>query len=205
MAAEGCDLVLTGRDEAALEEVAADIAAKGRKAAVSVLDLRQEGTEKALVEAVRREFGHLDILVNNAGATKRGSFFELTDADWADGYALKFFGHMRLVRVAWPLLKAQGLVRLDRRHRRQSPRPSSPSAARSTPRCAAFTKASPTSARATACRSTAVHPEPGRDRAAMEAHPRRVAETGRDEDAVREGFRQEMGIIRYGKVEDVAR
>ena len=56
---------------------------------------------------MRREFGRLDILVNNAGATKRGDFFELTDADWADGYALKFFAHVRLARAAWPLLKAR--------------------------------------------------------------------------------------------------
>src|SRR5262249_58399186 len=47
----------------------------------------------------------LDILVNNAGATKRGDFLALTDADWEDGYALKFFAHVRLARAAWPLLK----------------------------------------------------------------------------------------------------
>ena len=107
LADEGCDLLITGRDEAALKEVAAEIKAKGRKAAISVLDLRKEGTEKPLVEAVRREFGRLDILVNNAGATQRGDFFKLTNADWADGFALKFFAHVRLTREAWPLLKAQ--------------------------------------------------------------------------------------------------
>src|SRR4029077_21254616 len=53
------------------------------------------------------EFGGLDILVNNAGATKRGDFLTLTDADWEDGYALKFFAHVRLARAAWPLLKAR--------------------------------------------------------------------------------------------------
>jgi 3-oxoacyl-[acyl-carrier protein] reductase len=44
--------------------------------------------------------------VNNAGATKRGDFLELTDEDFADGFALKFFGSMRLTRSAWPHLKA---------------------------------------------------------------------------------------------------
>ena len=70
-----------------------------------MLDLRAPSAPGALVEAVKREFGHLDILVNNAGTTKRGDFFALTDADWEEGYALKFFAHVRLARAAWPLLK----------------------------------------------------------------------------------------------------
>src|ERR1700750_717258 len=107
LADEGCDLMLTGRDEAALKGVAADVAKKGREVAISVLDLRATGAEKPLVEAVRREVGRLDVLVNNAGATQRGDFFQLTDAHWAEGCALKFFAHVRLTREAWPLLKAQ--------------------------------------------------------------------------------------------------
>jgi 3-oxoacyl-[acyl-carrier protein] reductase len=75
LAGEGCDLLITGRDEAALKEVAAAIEAKGRRAAISVLELRKEGTEKPLVVAVRREFGRIDILVNNAGATQRGDVY----------------------------------------------------------------------------------------------------------------------------------
>src|SRR5580692_4915659 len=106
LAAEGCDLMLTGRDEAALKEAADAIRAKGRRAASSTLDLREPGMTEKLIDQVRREFGGLDILVNNAGATKRGDFLELTDADWQDGYALKFFAHTRLARAAWPLLKA---------------------------------------------------------------------------------------------------
>ena len=34
--------------------------------------------------------------MNNAGATKCGGFFKLTDADWEDGFALKFYGAVRL-------------------------------------------------------------------------------------------------------------
>jgi 3-oxoacyl-[acyl-carrier protein] reductase len=33
-------------------------------------------------------------------------FLELTDDDWADGFALKFLGAVRLTRAAWPYLKA---------------------------------------------------------------------------------------------------
>ena len=55
-----------------------------------------------------KHFGQLDLVVNNAGSTKRGDFLELTDADWDDGYGLKFFAAMRLCRAAWPHLKASG-------------------------------------------------------------------------------------------------
>jgi 3-oxoacyl-[acyl-carrier protein] reductase len=43
--------------------------------------------------------------VNNAGATRRGEFLELSEEDWMDGFALKFFGAVRLIRAAWPHLK----------------------------------------------------------------------------------------------------
>ena len=61
-----------------------------------MLDLRDPDAPAALVENVKKGFGGLDILVNNAGTTKRGDFFTLTDADWAEGYGLKFFAHVRL-------------------------------------------------------------------------------------------------------------
>jgi len=43
--------------------------------------------------------------VNNAGATKRGEFLDLADADFQDGFALKYFGAVRLTRAAWVSLK----------------------------------------------------------------------------------------------------
>jgi 3-oxoacyl-[acyl-carrier protein] reductase len=47
----------------------------------------------------------IDIVVNNAGATKRGDFQTLSEEDWTDGFAQKFFGAVRLLRAAWPALK----------------------------------------------------------------------------------------------------
>ncbi len=105
LAKEGCDLMLTGRDTTALDEAAAAIRGLGRRATISVLDLREKEAPEKLIDAVKREYSALDILFNNAGTTKRGDFFTLTDADWEEGYALKFFAHVRLARVAWPLLK----------------------------------------------------------------------------------------------------
>src|SRR5437762_897171 len=107
LAAEGCDVMLTGRDRTALDDTAAAIKKCGARAAAAaaVIDLREKDAAGKLIGQVQSEFGGLDILVNNAGATKRGDFLKLTDADWEDGYALKFFAHVRLARAAWPLLK----------------------------------------------------------------------------------------------------
>ena len=64
-----------------------------------------------MVEATLASFGRIDTLVNNAGATKRGDFFELADEEWHDGFALKFFGAMRLCRAAWThLQRANGSI-----------------------------------------------------------------------------------------------
>ena len=54
LAAEGCDLLLTGRDVPALQDVANSIRSERRKAAVCALDLRQPAAAATLVEAARR-------------------------------------------------------------------------------------------------------------------------------------------------------
>ena len=108
LAEAGCNLMLTARDVQALEGVAAEVRARGRKAAIHAADLTASEEPAGLMQALAEQFGRLDILVNNAGAVRRGSFFDQTDQEWSDGFALKFFAHVRLCRLAWPLLKASG-------------------------------------------------------------------------------------------------
>ena len=101
LARAGMRLALAARDEAALQAVAREA---GGEVLVHASDLRAPEAPAAFVAAAAARFGGLDLVVNNAGATKRGDFFALTDADFADGFALKYFAHVRLVRAAWPLL-----------------------------------------------------------------------------------------------------
>jgi NAD(P)-dependent dehydrogenase (short-subunit alcohol dehydrogenase family) len=103
LAREGVRLVLAARNEAALAKVAAEIAPG--EATAFPADLRLAETPPALVAAGLKAYGAIDIIVNNAGATRRGDFLELTEEDWMDGFALKFFGAVRLTREAWPHLK----------------------------------------------------------------------------------------------------
>jgi NAD(P)-dependent dehydrogenase (short-subunit alcohol dehydrogenase family) len=103
LARSGASVVLTARDEMALDAAAREL----ESAAWIAADLRLPQSAQRLVDFTIEKFGRIDILVNNAGATKRGEFLALTDEDWADGFALKFFGAMRLTRCAWPHLKSQ--------------------------------------------------------------------------------------------------
>ncbi len=70
LAREGADVLLTARDTAALEEVAAQVRALGREAHVVACDVIEEAQVKAMVDKAKEVFGgHIDILVNVAGVT----------------------------------------------------------------------------------------------------------------------------------------
>ena len=98
--------MLCARDTAVLNQAAGEIEKAGGTAAAIALDLRIPESPARLAEFAVGKFQRIDIVVNNAGATKRGDFGALTEEDWTDGFALKFFGAVRLTRAAWPHLKA---------------------------------------------------------------------------------------------------
>jgi NAD(P)-dependent dehydrogenase (short-subunit alcohol dehydrogenase family) len=107
LAGEGAQTVLCARDGNLLEHAVKEIERDGGRATALAVDLREMNAASGVVEFAIGSYGQIDVIVNNAGATKRGEFLQLTDEDWADGFALKFFGAMRLTREAWPHLKKQ--------------------------------------------------------------------------------------------------
>ena len=205
LAAEGCDVMLTGRDEAALKEVAAAIAKLGRKAQFSTLDLSDAKAPTALVADLKQKFGRLDILVNNAGATKRGDFRELTDTDWKDGFELKFFAHVRLAREAWPLLAASkgSLITIagigGKEPEAEFGIGSSVNAA-----CVAWSKALADVGKKEGVQVNAINPGRVETERLWRRIRERVKNTGGGEAKVREEFRKEFNLTRFGVVEDIA-
>lgn len=105
LAAGGAQVALVARSAEALQEEAAKL----RGAIAITADLRDPASCAAAVEETVAKLGRLDVFAHSAGATQRGDFLKLGDDAWEDGYALKFFGAVRLLRAAWPhLVKAQG-------------------------------------------------------------------------------------------------
>jgi 3-oxoacyl-[acyl-carrier protein] reductase len=205
LAGAGCDLLLTARDTAALDSIAAAVRALGRRAEIHAADLRGEGEPAKLADVAKEHFARLDILVNNAGASRRGSFFEQTEAEWQDGFALKFFAQVRLCRAAWPLLKtAQGSVVAIGGVGARAPVADYMIGSSVIGAQNAFMKALADLGKRDGVQVNSVHPgsvATDRFRGRLDKVMKR---TGLDEAAAIEHHRKELDITRFGQSEDIA-
>lgn len=104
-------LVLVARNRAHLDETAEAVKAAGAQTLIIDLDVAQPSAAQAIVDRTLAAFGRIDALLNIAGAVPQIDLFEMTDAQWENGLALKLHGARRLTVAAWPALKAaQGSV-----------------------------------------------------------------------------------------------
>ncbi len=99
-------VVLVARDEDNLEKTAAEVMSVGAETIIYALDLRQPQSAKTIVKGTVDRFGRVDALLNIAGAVPQIDLFQMTDAQWDDGMALKLHGARRLTIEAWNALKA---------------------------------------------------------------------------------------------------
>ena len=109
---EGANVAICGRDNAALAEAEAKIAAKGVKAKAVAADLFTAEGCAAAVAAPVAVFGGLDILVNNASTSVAGNIETLDDAGLMERLNGKTLAYMRCCRAALPHLRksARGRV-----------------------------------------------------------------------------------------------
>ena len=99
-------VVLAARNEDELETTATWVKSAGAEPLVCGLDLREPQAAEALVKSTLDCFGRIDALLNIAAAVPQIDLFEMTDAQWNDGLALKLHGARRLTVRAWDALKA---------------------------------------------------------------------------------------------------
>ena len=99
-------VVLTARKEDELKSTAAAVIDAGAEPLVCALDLREPHSAELLVSSTLERFGRIDALLNIAGAVPQIDLFEMTDAQWEDGLALKLHGARRLTIHAWDALRA---------------------------------------------------------------------------------------------------
>ncbi len=81
-AAEGANVVITGRSSAAGQAVADDLENGNSTATVIEADLADTDQIERLVTQTVTQFGSIDVLVNNAAAWSHGHFLDRTIDDW---------------------------------------------------------------------------------------------------------------------------
>jgi NAD(P)-dependent dehydrogenase (short-subunit alcohol dehydrogenase family) len=189
-----------------LAKVASEIkAAAGGEATCVACDLRMPDAPAALVKAALDGHGAIDIVVNNAGATKRGDFFELTDADWADGFALKFLGAVRLTRAAWPHLKTrQGSVLNIIGHGGRTPGAEFTIGGSVNGACLSFTKAVADIGIRDGVQVNAINPGRVRTDRFQQWLAADAVHHGGDLNAALQAIIRQSNIVRLGEPEDVA-
>jgi 3-oxoacyl-[acyl-carrier protein] reductase len=99
-------VVLAARNGEALKETAAAVSSARSEPLICALDLRMPESAEILVKETLNRFGRIDALLNIAGAVPQIDLFEMADAQWDDGMALKLHGARRLTIAAWNALKA---------------------------------------------------------------------------------------------------
>ena len=108
LAARGCDLALADRDEAGLQQVAAEIAkAHQRKVSTHRVDVGEPGQIAEFAEAASAAHPGLNIVINNAGVALLGQFSEIEQAqmDWL--FNINFWGTVHGTRAFLPILEKQ--------------------------------------------------------------------------------------------------
>lgn len=83
LAADGFDLVLSYRgDAAAAEEAKAALAGSNRKIELVASDVADADAAGALIEHTMTTFGRIDALINNAGITRDTLIMRMSEDDW---------------------------------------------------------------------------------------------------------------------------
>jgi len=99
-------VVLAARNQDELQKTAAAVCSAGAEPQIYALDLRAPQSAETIVKGTLDRFGRIDALLNIAGAVPQIDLFEMSDAQWEDGLALKLHGARRLTIRAWDALKA---------------------------------------------------------------------------------------------------
>ncbi|MEZ5116793.1 MAG: SDR family oxidoreductase [Candidatus Nanopelagicales bacterium] len=95
LAAEGASVVIAARDQAALDEVAAEL---GPQAMAVVADISDPASAERLVAAAVARFGRIDGAMLNTGGPPASTPLTTTDEAWREGFETVFLGPLRVAR-----------------------------------------------------------------------------------------------------------
>jgi NAD(P)-dependent dehydrogenase (short-subunit alcohol dehydrogenase family) len=112
LADAGADVVVTGRRESLVGQVAGDIESRGRRTIRVPCDVGDAASLERVRDGMIDALGGLDILVCAAGITKRVPTLEMEDADWARIIDTNLTGTLRACQVFGRQMVTQGSGRI---------------------------------------------------------------------------------------------
>lgn len=111
LAQKQCKLVLAARSLEQLEELQAELTAKGTEVLVVKTDVADEANCQQLIEATLAKFGRIDVLINNAGISMRAMFEDASLDVIRKLMDVNFWGTVYCTKYALPwVLKTKGSV-----------------------------------------------------------------------------------------------
>jgi NAD(P)-dependent dehydrogenase (short-subunit alcohol dehydrogenase family) len=111
LAAEGCNLILTSRDEKVLTRIGREVSRHRVRVLTQPCDVRDPHSVDDLFRTVRREFRHLDILINNAGVAHANlTLDKLPYPVWKDVLATNLDGTFLVTQAALSLISRGGTI-----------------------------------------------------------------------------------------------
>jgi NAD(P)-dependent dehydrogenase (short-subunit alcohol dehydrogenase family) len=110
LAAEGVNVVVTGRTEEKLVKTVTAISDRGGKALAVVCNVKSSTDMARAVGETVSHFGGLNILVNNAQEVPNGLLNDVSDEAFTAGFESGPLATLRLMKLAYPYLKGDGCI-----------------------------------------------------------------------------------------------
>lgn len=129
-AAEGAQLALCARDQAALDETCRELSGRGAQVLGRATDILDAAAIKRFVDAAGDRFGRVDILINNAGGSEQraaagsvkqvyaidpvsgdlppGRFESMSDEEFLNAFDQKVLALLRSMRAVLPWMRKAG-------------------------------------------------------------------------------------------------
>lgn len=111
LAAKGCNLVITGRDEQVLRRISRELASAKIQILVQSCEVRDPQSVDDLFRVLRRQFQRLDILINNAGIAHANlTVDKLPLTVWQDVIDTNLTGTFLVTQAALAIMKRGGTI-----------------------------------------------------------------------------------------------
>ncbi len=111
LSAQGCNLVITGRDESALRRVSRELASRKAPVLAQFCDVRDPESVDDFFRAVRRQFNRLDVLINNAGVAHTNMTIDNVPWPvWREVIETNLTGMFLVTQAALTLMKRGGTI-----------------------------------------------------------------------------------------------